>query len=292
VVTGTGKTTVARVIADVLFGLGLKPSNKIVEKSALDLTANYEGQTTTKVTEALKEAKGGVLFIDEAYNLGQGSFGKEACDTIVQAMTSDEFADVLIVIAGYPSEINDMLNTNIGLKSRFTEFFEFPNWEPEDCVAFFEMCATNEQFTVEEGVLEKVEYGCSVVRALDGWGNGRDVKKLWEEAKSQRAQRVYSFEVPEIPKRILLKDVKAGVESLIQARIPGATLPEEGSDPLEKLDKLYRMDKVKEKLEQMRKTWAVAKRDGMEKPKVGHFVFTGSPGKNRGVVCLYVARCS
>ena len=282
---GTGKTTVARVIADVLFGLGLKPSNKIVEKSALDMTADYVGQTKTKVTEALKEAKGGVLFIDEAYNLGRGSFGKEACDTIVQAMTSDEFADVLIVIAGYPSEINDMLNSNSGLKSRFTHFFEFPNWEPADCVSFFEMCATNEQFTVEKGVLEKVEYGCSVIRALDGWGNGRDVKKLWEEAKSQRAERVYAYDGPETPKRIMLNDVKAGVESVIQARIPGATVLEEGSDPLEKLDKLYRMETVKEKLEQMRKAWAVAKREGMEKPKAGHFVFTGSPGEKRGVIC-------
>ena len=83
-VTGTGKTTLARVIADVLFGLKLKPSNKLVEMSALDLTADYVGQTTTKVKEALKEAKGGILFIDEAYSLGEGQFGKEACDTIVQ----------------------------------------------------------------------------------------------------------------------------------------------------------------------------------------------------------------
>jgi hypothetical protein len=217
---GTGKTTVARALADVLFGLGLKPSNKIVEKSALDLTADHVGQTTTKVTAALKEAKGGVLFIDEAYNLGEGPFGKEACDTIVQAMTSEEFQDVLIVIAGYPKEINDMLNSNSGLKSRFTQFFEFPDWEAKDCVAFFEMRASKEQFAIGEGVLEKVKQGCSVVGKLDGWGNGRDVTRLWEEAKSHRAERVYDYVSPEIEKTIMLEDLKEAVDSMIQARIP------------------------------------------------------------------------
>jgi SpoVK/Ycf46/Vps4 family AAA+-type ATPase len=276
---GTGKTTVARALADVLFGLGLKPSNKIVEKSALDLTADHVGQTTTKVTAALKEAKGGVLFIDEAYNLGEGPFGKEACDTIVQAMTSEEFQDVLIVIAGYPKEINDMLNSNSGLKSRFTQFFEFPDWEAKDCVAFFEMRASKEQFAIGEGVLEKVKQGCSVVGKLDGWGNGRDVTRLWEEAKSHRAERVYDYVSPEIEKTIMLEDLKEAVDSMIQARIPGSTIPEEGSDPLAKLDKLYRMDKVKAQLQKMKKAWAVAGREGSEAPDLGHFVFRGSPGK-------------
>ena len=83
----------------------------IVEKSALDVTADYVGQTTTKVNDALREAKGGVVFIDEAYNLGEGLYGKEACDTLVAAMTSEEFRDVLIVIAGYPAQINVGLPT-------------------------------------------------------------------------------------------------------------------------------------------------------------------------------------
>ena len=137
--SGTGKTTVARTIAKVLFGLGLIPSDRIVETSALELTADYVGQTTTKVTEALRESKGGILFIDEAYNLGIGPFGKEACDTIVAAMTSEQFKDVVIVIAGYPHDIDSMLNSNAGLKSRFTHFFEFPDWRPEDCKSFFEL---------------------------------------------------------------------------------------------------------------------------------------------------------
>ena len=186
---GTGKTTVARIIADVLFGLGLKPSNKIVEKSALDLTAEHVGHTKKKVNEALKEAKGGILFIDEAYNLGEGVYGKEACDTIVAAMTSPDFQDVSIVIAGYQDEINEMLNTNSGLKSRFTHFFDFPDWEAEDCVKFFSMLAEKEHFSLGDGVMDEIDRGCSVLSKLDGWGNGRDVTKLWKESKGQRAHR-------------------------------------------------------------------------------------------------------
>ncbi len=242
------------------------------------MTASFVGQTTPKVKEALKEAKGGVLFIDEAYTLGEGQFGKEACDTIVQAMTSDEFADVLIVIAGYPTEINDMLNSNQGLKSRFTDFFDFPDWSPSDCVSFFKMCLESEHFAAGDGVYDKVLDGCSVLVSLDGWANGRDVTKLWSDAKNERADRV--FDAKEVEREILLEDVKGGVASTIQARIPGSTmLPEDGYDPLEELDKLYCMDTVKAKLEKMKKAWAVAKREGGETPKLGHFVFRGSPGR-------------
>ena len=151
---GTGKTTVARTIASMLFSLGLLPSDKIVETSALDLTGDYVGQTKTKVKELLNEAKGGVLLIDEAYNLGMGLFGKEACDTIVQAMTSEQFNDVVIVIAGYPYEIDQMLQSNAGLKSRFTNTFEFQDWEPEDCKEFFGMLANKKKFMLSDGVLE------------------------------------------------------------------------------------------------------------------------------------------
>ena len=129
---GTGKTTVARAIARILFGLKLKPSDKLVETSALDLQAPYLGQTAAKVNEVLSESKGACLFIDEAYNLSSsmGQFGKEACDTLVAGMTSEDFKDVQIIIAGYPHEIDEMFKSNAGLKSRFTHFFEFPDWRP------------------------------------------------------------------------------------------------------------------------------------------------------------------
>jgi hypothetical protein len=198
------------------------PSNKIVEKSALDLTADYVGQTTTKVTEALKEAKGGVLFIDEAYNLGIGHFGKEACDTIVAAMTSEEYRNVVIVIAGYPQEMDDMLRSNSGLKSRFTHFFEFPDWEPKDCRSFFKMLSDKKNFDLEDGILDAVEKGCSKLVKLDGWGNGRDVTKLWEEVKSNRDVRV--FETGGMEKRLGVQDAEGAIQSMLKAREPKSKL--------------------------------------------------------------------
>jgi hypothetical protein len=194
------------------------PSDKIVETSALDLTADFLGQTSTKVNEALKEAKGGVLFIDEAYNLGFGPYGKEACDTIVAGMTSEEYRDVVIVIAGYPHEIEEMLRSNSGLKSRFTHFFEFPDWGPNDCKSFFEMFSGKQNFDLEYGIVDAIEKGCSKLMQLDGWGNGRCVTKLWEEAKSNRDARV--FHTGEMERMLSLKDAERALESMLKARQP------------------------------------------------------------------------
>jgi ATPase family associated with various cellular activities (AAA) len=214
----TGKTTVARTIANVLFSLGLMPSDKIKETSALDLTAGYVGQTKNKVNAALQEAKGGVLFIDEAYNLGKGYFGQEACDTIVAAMTSETFRDVVIVIAGYPDEINEMLKSNAGLKSRFNHFFEFPDWDSTDCVSFLQMLADREKFEMEDLAFDDFEAGCEELRRLDGWGNGRDVTKLWEMSKSNRGER--AFDTGETRRIISMEDIAGAMNEMLAARRP------------------------------------------------------------------------
>lgn len=189
-----------------------------MESSALDLTAEYVGQTSTKVDDALQEAKGGVLFIDEAYNLGIGPFGREACDSIVAGMTSTKYQDVVIVIAGYPHEIHEMLKSNSGLKSRFTHFFQFPDWEPKDCAAFFQMLAGKNNFELEEGVLDYVHQGCSKLMSLDGWGNGRDVTRLWEVTKENRSERVHQEEYS--AKLILVEDVEKAVKDMLAGREP------------------------------------------------------------------------
>lgn len=104
--------------------------------------------------------------------MGQGPYGKETCDTLVAAMTSDEYRDVLIVLAGYPHEKHAMFNSNSGLKSRFTNFFEFPDLEPDDCVAFFKMCADKDAMAVEKGVLDSLHDGIGRFKQLCGWANG------------------------------------------------------------------------------------------------------------------------
>eukprot|EP00923_Selenidium_pygospionis_P041082 GHVN01071129.1.p1 GENE.GHVN01071129.1~~GHVN01071129.1.p1 ORF type:complete len:638 (+),score=127.86 GHVN01071129.1:193-1914(+) len=213
---GTGKTTVARVLADIFYGLGVKPSSKIVETSGLSLTGEYVGHTKKAVDKQLKEAKGGVLFIDEAYTLGEGQFGKEACDSLVAAMTSQEFGDVTVVIAGYTDQIDEMLDRNSGLKSRFTQMIEFPSWKKEDCVSFYEHLARKEAFELEKGVELLISAGCSSLLSLNGWGNGRDVTQLWKASKALRAERV--FGTADGGKVITKMDAKGAVHEMLKRR--------------------------------------------------------------------------
>ena len=225
---GTGKTTVARTIAQVLYSLGLIPTNNFVESSGLELTAEYVGQTKTKVKEVLQKSKGGILFIDEAYNIGFGHFGKEACDTLVAAMTSEEFKDLVIVIAGYDADIHKMLDGNAGLKSRFTEFFNFPDWEILDCIDFFQSLASKKNFSLEKGVTELLSSDLQHILQLDGWGNGRDVVRIWKSALTYRASRVADDH--EIERTITISDTKEALDDLLNSRQPkGGSLLGSGS---------------------------------------------------------------
>jgi SpoVK/Ycf46/Vps4 family AAA+-type ATPase len=280
---------VARILAKILHGLSLIPSDKVVEKAGNDLTAGYVGQTSEKVQQILKEADGGLLFIDEAYSLGNGPFGKEALDTLVQAMTSPEYSGVVIILAGYSKDLEDMMNVNPGLKSRFTNFLDFKDWNASDCAEYFEACSTKEGYSIDKEIREKFEEGCRVLIGLDGWANARDVKTLWEEIKDERSNRLISGPV-EIEKSLTLEDVTTAIGRIIQSRIPGSTISlDASSDPLSELDRLFKADIIKEKIGRLRNTLIIAKQENSEIPPVGHFVFRGSPGKlNRNIVCYMI----
>eukprot|EP01134_Creolimax_fragrantissima_P007209 CFRG7209T1 len=215
---GTGKTTVARVMANIFHSLGLTGTNTLVETSGLNLTGEYIGQTKIKVEEQLKMAKGGVLFIDEAYELGKGQYGTEACTSIVAAMTSPVYKDVVIIIAGYPADIDEMLNTNAGLKSRFTHFFEFPDWTADDCMSFLKSKMGNQNFSTTQDVEDAIREGITNLLKLPGWGNGRDVAKIWKEIQRSRASRVVIEQ--EVQKTITSRDVLDVIRGLCESRTP------------------------------------------------------------------------
>lgn len=187
---GTGKTTVARVMAKVLNRLKLLTCNKLVETSGLSMTGQFVGQTKTKVAELLKKAKGGVLFIDEAYELGKGQFGTEACTALVEAMTQEEHRGTVVVIAGYREDIDKMLDTNSGLKSRFTHSLEFPDWDAEDCVSFLKQRAEQQRFQVAEPAWDALRRAFEALKSCEGWGNARDCGKVWDAVMTKRAKRV------------------------------------------------------------------------------------------------------
>jgi len=168
------------------------------------------------VDEQLDAAKGGVLFIDEAYELGSGPYGAEACSAIVAAMTDPKYSGLVIVIAGYSAQISGMLNTNPGLKSGFTHFFEFPDWLPSDCLSLFSKRSVSQNFQLEPAAESLLSEGFSHLVDLEGWGNARDVDKLWKAAQQQRADRV--AEARELEKTLTEADVQPGLESMLRAR--------------------------------------------------------------------------
>eukprot|EP00475_Leptophrys_vorax_P025521 TRINITY_DN35760_c0_g1_i1.p1 TRINITY_DN35760_c0_g1~~TRINITY_DN35760_c0_g1_i1.p1 ORF type:complete len:831 (+),score=222.21 TRINITY_DN35760_c0_g1_i1:213-2705(+) len=214
---GTGKTTVARVMARILYQIGFLASDKVVETSALGLTGEYLGHTKKRVEEKIREARGGVLFIDEAYELGKGPYAEEAMTSLVAAMTDPEFRGTVFIIAGYVNEIDEMLNRNIGLKSRFDHFFNFEDWNPEDCRAYFKQQLAEKNFRVEEEVLDLLERYVSTLICLPGWGNGRDMSQIVKQVLSHRAHRV-SSSVRLAAKEITCADVEGALQEMILSR--------------------------------------------------------------------------
>ncbi|KAL3783915.1 hypothetical protein ACHAW5_011038 [Stephanodiscus triporus] len=291
---GTGKTTVARCLGRILHRCGIIARPEVHETSGLKLTGEYSGQTKQVVEEHLVKAKGGILFIDEAYELGKGAYGSEACAALVEAMTNDnKYGGLVIIIAGYHANIQSMLDTNQGLKSRFNRFIDFPDWHSSDCTKFFQskICANNISLEEPEQSMAIIEKGFKTLLPLEGWGNARDVTKFYESVSEYRAQRLHEDRAlgneESLGKIYLKKDITLAFDAMISARMGtgGARMKADArGDPFAELNKLYRMEKVKEKLQQLQDTYIIANQDGEDPPPLGHFIFTGSPGTGKTTV--------
>lgn len=215
---GTGKTTVARVMAKILYQMGMIATDKLVETSGLNMTGEYVGQTKKQVEKQLGQARGGVLFIDEAYELGKGHFGEEAMTTLVAAMTDPTYAGMVIIIAGYPRDLDAMLNRNAGLMSRFTRFLDFQDWLTDDCLEFTMARSNLEEYRLPTETIESLRKTFSVLRSLPGFGNGRDVMRMWKQVLECRAQRVVGN--PELEPVITVEDAEAAGRSVLAERRP------------------------------------------------------------------------
>jgi tetratricopeptide (TPR) repeat protein len=196
---GTGKTTVARIMGQILAGLGLLEHGRVVEAQRGDLVGEYLGQTAIKTREKIDEASGGVLFIDEAYSLSnQGyagsadAFGEEATQEILTA-AENRRDRLVIVLAGYTEEIDELLSTNPGLKSRFSTVIEFPSYSAEElaAIAVSILNAAGETLTAEAE--RSLWAGCEIVVGsgrIDELGNGRFARELSHKTAAQRDLRL------------------------------------------------------------------------------------------------------
>lgn len=212
---GTGKTTVARTLAGIYQNLGILKGGQLIEVDRSGLVKGYVGQTAIKVMEVVESALGGILFIDEAYTLtvgkGQGDFGQEAVDTILKAM-EDHRDDLIVIVAGYPDLMDEFLNSNPGLKSRFNKFIHFEDYSPEEQLKILDgMCKKQEYVMNEEARTYTLEFFKERMKQPDvNLANARDVRNYLEKAISNHACRVVSIEnaTKEDLQTILKEDVE------------------------------------------------------------------------------------
>jgi hypothetical protein len=189
---GTGKTTVARLLSQIYRAVGVVSTGQLVETDRSKLVAGYVGQTALKTKEALDAALGGMLLIDEAYALARGGdndFGREAIDTLVKFM-EDHRDDVAIVAAGYTQEMADFIDTNPGLKSRFTRTIHFPDYTDDELVAIFARLCAKHSYECSDDALAMARHLIAAEPRTRGFGNARYVRNLFETAVAHQAMRV------------------------------------------------------------------------------------------------------
>jgi Holliday junction resolvasome RuvABC ATP-dependent DNA helicase subunit len=193
---GTGKTSVARIYGQLLKALGVLPHGTFQEVSRRDLVGQYIGHTAEKTTSAFEQARGGVLFIDEAYTLarsaGGGSvdFGQEAIDTLVKLM-EDHRDEVAVIVAGYTGEMQRFLDANPGLASRFAKTIEFANYTPEQLVAISRYLAARDDYQLDGDLdVALLEWFRQIDLTDENFGNAREARKLLERMRKAQATRL------------------------------------------------------------------------------------------------------
>ncbi len=195
---GTGKTTVARLLAELYRTLGVVTRGHLVETDRSGLVAGYVGQTATKVREVFTSALGGVLLIDEAYALARGGerdFGAEAVDTLVK-LVEDHRDEVVVVLAGYPREMAALVESNPGIESRFPRTIHFPDYTGDELVAIFELLCRKEHYEPDDEALATAHERFAAEPRGRGFGNGRLARNLFEATVSSHASRVVSITDP------------------------------------------------------------------------------------------------
>jgi hypothetical protein len=194
---GTGKTTVARLVAGVYRALGILEKGMLVETDRSGLVAGYLGQTALKTSEVINSAIGGVLFIDEAYALEGDEYGSEAIATLVKAM-EDHRDTLVVIVAGYPDEMQLFIDANPGLESRFGTTIAFPDYGDDELVQIFQLSCTDADFTPTSGCVEKLRKVLGTEPRDKGFGNGRFVRNLFEHALERQAWRLRSNDAPSV----------------------------------------------------------------------------------------------
>ena len=194
---GTGKTSVAKLIADDLYSIGVLKSNRMVVAERKDLVSVFAGQTTQKTAEIVRKAVGGVLFIDEAYSLANDSLGHEVIEVLLTAMEEHK-SDTVIIFAGYQAEMQTFLSMNPGIQSRIGYTFHFEDYSPEELTKMFEEKLTKAGFAVSPEALQKAHTIMEYFHSVKNFGNGRFVNHVLQQTITQRSTRDFTEQYRDI----------------------------------------------------------------------------------------------
>lgn len=283
---GTGKTTVARLIAQLLTSLGIVSKGQLVETSRSDLVAGFVGQTALKTDQVVRSALGGVLFIDEAYALvdpdGGEDFGDEAIATLLKLM-EDHRGDLVVIAAGYPNEMRQLLASNPGLQSRFTRTIHFEDYSNDELVQIIDAMVATDQSTLTTEARTQLGKAIASIPRDEHFGNGRVSRQVFEEMRLRQAERLGQdraapltvFEATDVP-----------------TQAPGSLASEVTRPTFEQamaeFGKLVGLRHVRAELEQLANLARVnqLRRDAgqpVHEPS-RHLVFTGNPGTGKTTV--------
>ncbi|WP_394897767.1 AAA family ATPase [Clostridium butyricum] len=211
---GTGKTTVARIVGKILKAMGILKKGHMVEVTRSDLVGQYVGQTGPKTLEKIKEAYGGILFIDEAYTLNSGSendFGSEAIGTLIKEM-EDNRDKLIVIMAGYTKEMKELLNINPGLESRIKFNIQFNDYSGDELFKIFKSLCKREKYKISHNAYKKLKEDFEELSENKGrnFGNGRLVRKYFENVKMKQATRIINENINE--KEEMLKIIKEDID--------------------------------------------------------------------------------
>ena len=299
---GTGKTTVARLLGKIYKEMGLLKKGHVVEVDRSDLVAEYIGQTAPKTKEAIKKAKDGVLFIDEAYALARKDednkdFGKEAIEILLKELS--DAADIAIIVAGYPEEMEVFLESNPGLKSRFVMQYDFPDYTPQELVVIAEFAAEKRRVHFDESAKKIFQkYLTDKYRNRDKFfGNARLVNSMVDEAKMNLGLRIMKTDHPEnldadTLSTITEMDMKR-IFDLHEGILPEIPIDEDMlREAMLKLRGMIGLDQVKHDIEELVKLVRFYKSLGKDVRKIFslHSVFSGNPGTGKTTVARILAQ--
>ena len=283
---GTGKTTIARVVADMFKSMGILKKGQLVETDKAGLIAEYVGQTAKKTEEVFKSAIGGVLFIDEAYSItnGGGSFGQECIDTLVK-LIEDYKGEIIVILAGYSKEMGDFLKSNSGLESRFPLRIDFPDYSATELFDISKQMISRRGFILAEGTDRVIEE--EIIRlkrhANASSGNGRMVRNFVEDIIRRQSSRIATTDVTENDLTVIIPaDVKADSTSV------------SGFDLENELSKVIGLESVKRYIRSLNarlKLQSERKKAGLktDTTQTLHMIFAGNPGTGKTMMARTVA---